>query len=83
MVKNHTLSSQPGLKVKMNFALIITQQVFIEVHGKCSKLYCKIPLENKGDSEIYPAEGVYGLIKGIHSRKTSSGLGHSLSRNSN
>ena len=83
MVKNHTLSSQPGLKVRMNFILFInTQQVFIEVHGKCSKLYYKIPLENKGDSKIYTAEGIYGLIKGIHSSKTSSGFSHSLSWNS-
>lgn len=70
MVKNHTLSSQPRLKV--NFVLFITLQVCIQVYG--SKLYYKIPLENKVDSEIYTTEGIYVLIKGIHSRKTPSGF---------
>lgn len=83
MAKNHTLSSQSGLKVKMNFILFITQQVFIEVPGKSSKSYCKIPLEKKGDSGIYTAEGIYGWIQGDYSGKTSSGFSHSLSWNSN
>lgn len=43
----------------------------------------KIPLENKEDSKLHTAEGIYGLIKDFHSRKTSSGFSHSLSRNSN
>lgn len=79
MVENHTLSSQLGLKVKTDFTLFTTQQVCIKVYG--SKLYCKIPLENKGDNGIYTAAAIYGLIKSIHFRKILSGFSYLISWN--